>query len=80
MLSGHIPRRSRNSPLKSPGQLPGVEDSKINAWAETESDVLAQTIFKIFARDDLENIDFKLNEKDGRHGLLREPINVVFFQ
>jgi len=39
-----------------------------------ESDVLAQSIFEIYARDDLESIDFKLIEKDGKQGLLLEPI------
>ena len=41
---------------------------------QPEADVLAQSIFMIYEREDLADIDFKLIEKDGKQGLLLEPI------
>jgi len=38
-----------------------------------EADTLAQIVFEIYERGDLESIDFKLIEKDGKQGLLLEP-------
>ncbi len=40
---------------------------------KAEPDVLAQTIFQIYQREDLDNIDFKLIEKNGKQGILLEP-------
>jgi NTE family protein len=41
---------------------------------QTEADVLAQSIFLIYDREDLKDIDFKLIEKDGKQGILLEPV------
>jgi NTE family protein len=41
---------------------------------QTEADVLAQSIFLIYEREDLKDIDFKLIEKDGKQGILLEPV------